>query len=958
MTSEMPETAAAGGAVALVKTLLLIDLVDSTGLLARLGDSRAQETFAAHDQMARALLPHFEGREIDKSDGFLLLFDRPIQAVGYALAYHRGLDGLGERLGLPLEARAGIHLGEVFLRENAPEEVAHGAKPLEVEGLAKHTVARVSGLAGARQTLLTHAAFDLARRATVGESVAARRPSWLAHGPYRLQGIEEPVEVFEVGLAGFAPLAAPRDTPKARRAVTAGDEVTLGWRPAVGLEVPWRHHWRLERKLGDGGFGEVWLARHETTRDHRVFKFCYDAERLRALKREVTLFRVLKDNLGERDDISRVLDWNFKEAPFFLESEYSGSDLSAWAEAQGGIEAVPLEVRLEIVAQVATALGAAHSVGILHKDIKPANVLIAPGADGLPKARLSDFGIGLIVDAARLPPQGLTTIGWTEMAAPSATSSGAGTRLYLAPELLEGKVPTIQSDVYALGLLLYQMVAGDLSRALAPGWERDVPDELLAGDVAACVDRDPGQRLRSAFEVAERLRRLEPRREARAAALRAEREAEETRLALAKARRRRRLLAVFTTLVLVFSVAMALQMRRTAEEAEAARQVSEFLVDLFALSEPDASAGNTLTARAILDQGVVRIQSELEDQPEIRATLLAAMARAYSRLSLHEPAARLRREALDLRRQALRGDHPDLATSLLEMGNSLATLGRFAEAEGLTREALAMRLRLFEESDREVVDATGALADLKLQSGQYAEAGRLYRDALARQEAGDYRDEDRGKILVSLAMLYELEGRTEGGLEIYDEAIDRLRKGLGPDHTWIGIALSNKGQWLMRMGRYREAEACHNRALEIIRRRSGPDHLHAAYSLYKLAALANAQGRHERAETLAGDALRIVRAKLPAGHWRISLVESILGEALAGQKRYGEAERLLAASYPVLRDGSGPRSIYTRQALASLVSLYRAWGRPREAERYQALLGAAPAAPPPPSLPGKGTPPM
>ncbi|MFL6290823.1 MAG: tetratricopeptide repeat protein [Thermoanaerobaculia bacterium] len=939
-----PETT--GGAVAQVKTLLLIDLVDSTGLLARLGDSRAQEAFSAHDQMARALLPHFEGREIDKSDGFLLLFDRPIQAVGYVLAYHRGLAGLGERMGLRLEARAGIHLGEVFLRENTPGEVAQGAKMLEVEGLAKHTVARVSSLAGARQTLLTHAAFDLARRATVGETAAARRPSWLAHGPYLLQGIEEPVEVFEVGLSGFAPLAAPRDTPKARRAVPAGDEVTLGWRPAVGQEVPWRHHWRLERKLGDGGFGEVWLARHETTRDHRVFKFCYDAERLRALKREVTLFRILKDNLGERDDIARILDWNFKEAPFFLEADYSGSDLSAWAEAQGGIGTVALATRLEIVAQVATALGAAHSVGILHKDIKPANILITPGAEGLPKARLSDFGIGLIVDAARLPSQGLTMAGWTEMAAGSATSSAAGTRLYLAPELLEGKIPTMQSDIYALGLLLYQMAAGDLSRALAPGWERDVPDGLLAGDIAACVDRDPGQRLRSAFEVAERLRQLEPRRAARAAALRAEREAEETRLALARAQRRRRLLAVFTSLVLVFSVAMAFQMRRTAQEAEAARQVSEFLVDLFALSEPDASAGNTLTARAILDQGVVRIQSELKDQPEIRATLMAAMARAYSRLSLYEPATRLRREALALRRQALGGDHPDLATSLVELGNSLATQGRFGEAEGLIRQALDMRLRLFEEGHPAVVDATARLADLKLQSGQYAEAGSLYRDALARQAAsGSFPPQDRGQILVSLAMLYDLEGRKEGVLELYDEALPLLRKGLGPDHTWIGIALSNKGQWLMRQGRYREAEACHAQALKIIRRRSGPEHLHAAYTLYKIAALANAQGQHARAEALANDALRILRARLPAGHWRIGLAESILGEALAGQKRYGEAERYLVASYPVLRDGSGPRSIYTRQALASLASLYRAWGRPGDAQRYQALLGAGP--PPP-----------
>lgn len=947
-TASPLEAGVTGGPVAQVKTLLLFDLVDSTGLLARIGDSRAHELFASHDQTVRALLALFEGREIDKSDGFLLLFDRPVQAVGYALRYHQSLAELGRRTGLPLEARAGIHLGEVFLRENSAGDVALGAKPLEVEGLAKHTVARVAGLAAAGQTLLTHAAFDLARRAVVGDTMAARRPHWLAHGSYRLQGIEEPVEVFEVGLPGLAPLSAPPDTPKARRAVPTGAELTLGWRPAAGLEIPWRHHWRLERKLGDGGFGEVWLARHEKTRDHRVFKFCYDAERLRALKREVTLFRLLKDNLGERDDIARILDWNFKEAPFFLESEYNGADLPAWAEAQGGVSAIPLEVRLEIVAQVATALGAAHSVGILHKDIKPSNVLITAGADGRPRARLTDFGIGLLADPARVPASNITMAGWTEMAAGSATSSAAGTRLYLAPELLEGKIPTMQSDIYALGVLLYQMAAEDLSRALAPGWERDVPDRLLAEDIAGCVDGDPAQRPRSAPEVAERLRRLEPRRLARAAALRAEQEAEETRLALIRGRRRRRLLAVFTSLVLVFSLAMGFQMRRTAQEAEranreaeASRRISEFLVGLFELSNPDANEGHTVTAREILDQGVVRIRSELRDQPEVRAALMATMARAYVRLSLYKPAIELQREALDLRRRALGAEHPVVSESLQDLGQSLILEGRFEQGGKLLQESLAMSRRLLGENDLVVIETTSNLAALELQTGDYAAAERLYRDALARLEArGHVSKQERGQMLSSLAVLYDLQGKTEGVLELYDEALALMRQSLGADHTWVAIVLSNKGRWLTRQGRFAEAEACHRQSLAIMRSRSGPDHPHTAYALYRFAELAIARRQFERAEPLAREAVRILHAKLPAGHWRIALAESILGASLTGQRRYAEAERLLLASYPILRDDVGARSGNTLQALSYLVELYDAWGRPREAERYRALLGS------------------
>lgn len=959
------ETAAAGGPAAAVKTLVLSDLVDSTGLLARLGDKRAQELFSEHDQIARSLLRHFEGREIDKSDGFLLLFDRPIQAVGHALAYQRGLAELGRRTQTPLAARVGIHLGEVLLRESSAQDVALGAKPLEVEGLAKHTVARVSALAGPGQTLLTHAAFDLARRAAVGETGASVRPRWLAHGPYLLQGIDEPVEIFEVGIPGpgpgSAPLRAPQDTVKARRAVAAGDEVTLGWRPAVGQEVPWRHHWRLERKLGDGGFGEVWLARHEATRDHRVFKFCYDAARLRALKREVTLFRILKDTLGERDDVARILDWNFKEAPFFLESEYIGSDLLAWAqdqgETQGDLSAVPLATRLEIVAQVATALGAAHSVGILHKDIKPSNVLIAQDAGSAPKARLTDFGIGLIINPGRVPSGGITISGWTEMASGTETSSGAGTRLYLAPELLEGKVATTQSDIYALGVLLYQMAVGDLSRALAEGWERDVPDEILAGDIACCVDGDAAKRPGSAQEVAERLRSLETRREAREAALRAEREAEETRQALLLSRRRRKLLAVFTSLVLVFSAAMALQVRRTQQEAEranreaeAARRISEFLVGLFERANPDASVGSTVTARELLDQGVIRIRSELQDQPEVRATLMATMARAYARLSLYEPAIELQREALALRERVLGAEHVEVAESLLDLGNSLVVQGEFAQAEPLLQRSLALRRKLLGEDHPAVVDVTGRLADLKLQQGSYAEAEILYRDALRRQDArGTYTDVERGPLLSSLALVYQMQGKNEGIQELYDEALARLRRGLGNDHTWVALVLTNKGRWLMSQGRYDEAQACQTEALSIIRRRSGPDHPHAATALCRLAELANARGQFARGESLAQEALRILRARLPPGHWRTALAESILGASLTGQKRYAEAERLLLANHAILRGrteaGSGP----ARQALSYLVSLYEAWGRPQEAERYRALLreAEAPAAPEP-----------
>ncbi len=116
---------------------------------------------------------------------------------------------------------------------------------------------------------------------------------WLAHGPYLLKGRDEPMDIFEVGAEGLAPHTAPPDGEKARRAIRPGEEETLGWRPAAGLKIPGRTGWHLTERLGVGGFGEVWVGDHGKLHQRRAFKFCFDDERLRALKREVTLVRLL-----------------------------------------------------------------------------------------------------------------------------------------------------------------------------------------------------------------------------------------------------------------------------------------------------------------------------------------------------------------------------------------------------------------------------------------------------------------------------------------------------------------------------------------------------------------------------------------------------------------------------------------------------------------------------------------
>ena len=191
------------------RALLLTDVVDSTKLSEAIGDHAMAEVWAAHDRVARDLLPQWRGREIDKTDGMLLMFDTVADAVYYALHYHHALADMPT----PLKARAGLHVGPVILRENSPEDVARGAKPLEVDGLAKPTAARVMSLARGGQTLLTPEA-----REDLGKTVLQTQ----SHGHWQIKGVADPIELFEVGFPEDR-FVAPSDSEKVFRVVKTGD---------------------------------------------------------------------------------------------------------------------------------------------------------------------------------------------------------------------------------------------------------------------------------------------------------------------------------------------------------------------------------------------------------------------------------------------------------------------------------------------------------------------------------------------------------------------------------------------------------------------------------------------------------------------------------------------------------------------------------------------------------------
>ncbi len=586
-----------------LQAIMFTDIEGSVSLERALGTERYARVLTRHGELFYEALAAVGAGHVEKhtGDGFMVRFNRPSDAVAMALRFQWLLRREDWGITQPLRVRMGVHQGEILL-------IPSGKTMPGTIGSAVNMAARVMAMAVGGQVLLTHAVFDDARQfvKTIPEVEPGAQAAlgWEAHGAYRVKGIEEPVDIFEVGERGQAPFERPKNGPGVERSVSKEEEAMLGWRPAPNLEVPRRAAWTLTRQLGEGGFGEVWLAENPKTKEHRVFKFCFDAVRLRSFKREVMIFQRIREALGPRRDIATLYEVQLEASPFFIESEFcAGGTLADWLMAKmAGGGGVPLALRLELVARVARALAAAHSVGIIHKDVKPSNIFIEEDADGSVHPRLADFGIGVLVDRSALAGHDATFGGELTMA---IDASRTGTRMYGAPEYMVGAPPSILGDIYSLGVLLYQVVIADFRRPMGPGWRRDVPDALLAEDIAQCVDVDPARRPSSALVVAERVESLEKRRAELAAEAAAVRREEELRCEVAAHRRKMRVALAGVALAAVVIGALGvvlfiLQGSRTAERAhshelEAQREIAR---DRLYVADMQAATDNMLKWRA------------------------------------------------------------------------------------------------------------------------------------------------------------------------------------------------------------------------------------------------------------------------------------------------------------------------------------------------------------------------
>jgi non-specific serine/threonine protein kinase len=547
-----------------------------------------------------------------------------------------------------------------------------------------------------------------------------------------------------LGAAGARLVNVPRVGYRMRGPVEraiAGRRAMAPFALEAGQPVPGRVHFRLVECLDPDATGSVWRVRHGTTGESRIYKFAPDAERLDALKREVTIHRVLRESLGERDDLVRLVDWNFDTPPCWLQSEDGGRDLARWAREDPALADAPVAQRIEWFLQVVDAVAAAHRAGVLHKDLKPSNVLVARKGEGW-RLRVADFGSGKLLEPRRLRELGITGMGMTVSGA-MPDRSGM-TPLYLAPEVLAGGAPSVRSDVYALGLMLLQMLAGDMHRTLAPGWEQSIDDELLREDIAIATDGDPARRLPNAAELGDRLRGLGARRRERKRLRESDARALEAERLLQRSRARRPWIAIAALLLLGglgFGAAQLQRLRLARDEARHQAAVAQAMNRFLNEDVLGADLGGNSpawyernpTLREILEASAAHVDRRFAGEPLLRAELHQTLGRAWRSTGDYARAIDQLRPAAELLQAAFGAGDERSILAHYELAGALAHLSRFDEAKAALDRADAMAGKRRDGISELALRAHLARADVEYQRMRVQPALAEYRRAAALQ---------------------------------------------------------------------------------------------------------------------------------------------------------------------------------------------------------------------------------
>lgn len=678
--------------------------------------------------------------------------------------------------------------------------------------------------------------------------------------------------------------------------------------------------------LGSGGMGAVYLAaRSDGAFEQRVA--------LKLIHAGFTPMEARGRFLRERQilaglrhpGIAQLFDGGVTEQglPYFTMEWVEGEPITTWCDAQG----LDVEARLDLFLHVLDAVAYAHRRLVVHRDIKPANLLV--NARGEPK--LLDFGIAKLLDGSEEVTQ--------------TSHSRPFTPTYAAPEQLYNEAITTATDVYALGVLLYELLAGRAPRRLRQNqsvvgdsaeFERTPPrlslalaETLSANTDAACavalaarerhlqsgeldqivriaLARQPEQRYASVDAMAEDVRAWRAHRPLLS------RPTPWSLRARKYLRRHWRALGVLATLVTAIGVGVAsslYQARQAEREEHTSAQVRRVLTDLFSAADPNVAQGRDISVRQLLDQGRYRVMHELAESPELRAQLLFDMGRIYRSLGENQIAV----ELLDAALPAMPSD-TDRARVLTERALSLDSMRELGRAQADAEQAVRLVPRLGDEH----VAAVVALATIELSLDHFdAGAQRLQslREALLAQAQSAGRSLRLAHVTSELAMLRTQQGR-------WDEAETLMREGIAlsgaqPDQPDRGVDQVNLGEILGKLGRFDEAEKALLQGIALHTRVLGPTHPLTLGARKELAMVLIKQRRFDEGDREYRETIELYKETLGAQHPATGLAEHNYAVAQYNRSNYAQAEVLVRSALAIAERDLPPT--HERVAAARLV---------------------------------------
>jgi eukaryotic-like serine/threonine-protein kinase len=724
--------------------------------------------------------------------------------------------------------------------------------------------------------------------------------------------------------------------------------------------------------------GQVWLAEQTAPVKRQVALKVIKAGRYdsAAMQR----FDLERQSLAIMDHpaIAKVLDADStpEGQPYFVMEYVPGLPITTYCDQKR----LATRDRLELFVKVCEGVQHAHQKAIMHRDLKPSNVLVVE-VDGQPQPRIIDFGIAKAVSPQSTDATNVTRLG-----------AMVGTPGYMSPEQSDPGILDVdtRTDVYSLGVVLYELLTSTLpfdpeqwrkkpidevlrqlreddppspstrlssgEQTLAAAEKRQTePKQLvstLRGDLdwiaLKALEKDRTRRYGTPSELAADIVRYlknEP-----VAARPAS-----TAYRLGKYARRHRVAvtaaAILMLFLIGFGVTEMVQVQRITRERDRANWITDLIVGMFKISDPNEARGNTVTAREILDKASNDIRNGVTTDPEVQSSLMYTMASTYVNLGLYSRAYALAESALENRKRLFGAANPKTLESMNQVGWILDREGHDLEAEKLTRQALETESRVLGREDTHTLEAMDNLAIIVGKEGRYPEQEKLERELFEIRSRIFGTDNPRTiRAMANLASAVSLQGRSGEAEKMYRETLEVERRVLGAEHPQTLATMHNLANIFQDEGRYREAEDLYRQTLAIEERVLGPEHPDTADTMTTLAnALSIGEGRSTEAEELYRKSAAIERRVVGPEHPNTIRALEGLANVLSGEGHYEEAEKMLRDILAVRQRTLGPEhtdTLLTKYNLAEVLIKERRFGEAekwlRETEEAQArTLGTA-----------------